>query len=137
MNSVRFILVPILTINLSLVAPCFGQRDVDSLKAANRILAESVTLANVDLFIQQIHPQALGFFKASQFPVQFTPQNDVRDMAPTLLAELSTFITMTLQDAYRVIGDTGVVCSTFSRTPAPLQTRFVLRIRMRVSRNCF
>jgi hypothetical protein len=107
----------------SLIGVCFGQSDIDGLKSSHKLLAETVTSANVDLFVRRIDPQALGFFKNSQSVVQFSTRNTVKDMAPSLLAELSAFMSVTMQDKYRVIGDTGIVCSTFSRTPTTGQDK--------------
>jgi hypothetical protein len=94
-----------------------GQSDIDSLKASHRLLVEAVATGNIDLFVPRIHPRALGFFKNSQLVVKLSPQKTAADMAPSLLADLSTLVSTAMQDEYRVEGDTGVVCSTFSRTP--------------------
>ena len=95
----------------------FGQSDVDSLKASHRLLAEAVTTANVDLFVKRVHPRALGFFRMSQYSIQFSPRQPLQEMAPTLLADLSLFVSTTLKDVYEVIGETGIVCTTYTRTP--------------------
>jgi hypothetical protein len=99
-------------------APLSGQSETDNLKAAHRLLWQAVESANVDLLVQRVHPSALGFFRASQFPIEFSPQKSVRDMAPTLMTDLSPFVTVPHDLKYRVMGNTGVICATLTRTPA-------------------
>ena len=95
----------------------YGQSDIDNLKAAHRLLWQAVESANVDLLVQRVHPNALGFFKASQMPIEFSASKSVREMAPSLMVDLSPFVTVAHEVKYSVLGDTGVICATLARTP--------------------
>ena len=99
-------------------ATLLGQSELDNLKAAHMLLWQAVESANVDLLVQRVHPNALGFFRASHFPIEFSAEKSVREMAPSLLTDLSPFVSVPHELKYRVLGDTGVICATLTRTPA-------------------
>lgn len=91
---------------------------MDNLKAAHGLLWQAVESANVELLVQRVHPQALGFFRASQFPIEFSAGKSVRDLAPSLMTDLSPFVSVSHDLKYRVVGNTGVICATLTRTPS-------------------
>ena len=95
-----------------------GQSETDNLKAAHRLLWQAVESANVGLLAHRVQPNALGFVKGSQFPIEFSVEKSVQAMAPSLMADLSPFVTAPLELKYRVMGNTGVICATLTRTPA-------------------
>jgi hypothetical protein len=123
MTKGRFALRRILTLvflaGLLGSATLFGQSETDNLKAAHRLLWQAVESANVDLLVQRVHPNAFGFFRGSQIPIEFSMEKGVRDLAPSLMADLSPFVTLPHELKYHVIGNTGVICATLTRTPAP------------------
>ncbi len=52
--------------------------DVASLRIAHAIVIEAFNSGDLARMETSIHPQALGFFRLSQFPVQLTRRNGVK-----------------------------------------------------------
>ncbi len=81
-----------------------------SLKAAHSLFMESLKSADVNALEASVHPRALGFFNVSQRAVLLT--------ARSIFSDFARFARTATQDDYRVVGDTGVVCSTLQLVPA-------------------
>ena len=91
--------------------------DEDQLKATHTVFLEGAKTGNLDLLAALIHPQALGFMRESQSVVQLKPTYGALELLPPLLADLSRFMLTPYEKVYRVIGDTGIVCSITRATP--------------------
>ena len=89
-----------------------------SLKAAHSLFMESLKSADVDSLQASIHPRALGFFRASQRAVLLTARRNIAVLAPSIFSDFARFARTATQNDYRVVGDTGVVCSTLQLVPA-------------------
>jgi len=83
--------------------------DVASLKIAHGILIEAFDSGDMARLKTSIHPQALGFFRLAQFPVQLTRRKGVKELGPALSAELARFARTDYESEYLVVGDTGIV----------------------------
>lgn len=93
--------------------PCSASQGVASLEAAHALLVQAVDSGNIELVAKSVHPRALGFFRGSQFPVVLTPQHGIREVLPQLLTELSDLIATPYDSEFKVIGQSGIVCSRF------------------------
>ncbi len=91
--------------------------DVASLRIAHAILIEAFDSGDLARMEKSIHPQALGFFRLSQFPVQLTRRNGVKEIGPALSADLARFATTDYDSKYLVVGDTGIVLNRVALTP--------------------
>jgi len=91
--------------------------DEDELKAVHKLMVEAAKTGNLQMLESAIHPQALGFMRESQFPIQLKPDYGVRDFLPPFLADLSRFLVTPYESIVRVVGGTGVVCVTNTAVP--------------------
>ena len=89
-----------------------------SLKAAHSLFMESLKSADVNALEASVHPRALGFFNLSQRAVLLTARRNIGVLAPSIFSDFARFARTATQDDYRVVGDTGVVCSTLQLVPA-------------------
>ncbi len=87
--------------------------DEASLKAAHTLLMEAIRSADVAAIEESVHPRALGFFRASIFPVMLTTRYTAKDVAPYIIGDFVRFTRTTTQSEYLVVGSTGIVCDTF------------------------
>lgn len=90
----------------------------ESLKVVHDTLINSVTKGNAAAVQMMIHPQALGFFRDSQFPAQVGGDYTTTDALPSVLADISSFVTFpTTKTVFRVLGNVGVVLMTATLEP--------------------
>jgi hypothetical protein len=80
-------------------------------------LIQALEFPNIERMETGIHPQALGFFQHSQLTVKLSRQLGVKEIAPTLSADLSNSGKKTYDSEYLVVGDTGIVCSRMVLAP--------------------
>lgn len=89
-----------------------------SLKVAHEAMISSMTSGNMPVLQAMIHPQALGFFRESQFPVQIRGDYTAADAVPSVIAELGRFVAIPMTSTvYRVIGQAGIVCMASALQP--------------------
>jgi len=112
LTRLTILIIAIFLIPANLVAV-----DEASLQAAHQMLIQAVDKSDVEMLISTVHPRAVAFFRPSQQPVQLTRTNSMRELAPSLLADLAKFSATTYGRVYRVYGDTGVVLATVAMTP--------------------
>ena len=91
--------------------------DVASLRIAHAILIEAFDSGDLARMEKSIHPQALGFFRLSQFPVQLTRRSGVKELGPAISADLARFAKTDYESEYLVVGDTGIVLNRVALTP--------------------
>jgi len=91
--------------------------EVASLRIAHAILIEAFNSGDLARMETSIHPQALGFFRLSQFPVQLTRRNGIKELGPAIAADLAKFATTDYESEYFVVGDTGIVLNRVALTP--------------------
>jgi hypothetical protein len=101
---------------LGWAAPTLAQRapDEQSLKVAHDTVMSAVKSANLTVLQALIHPRALGFYRDSQFPVEIRSDYTAADALPSVLTDLSRFVSVPTSSVYRVVGQVGVVCMTAS-----------------------
>jgi len=87
--------------------------DEASLKAAHTLLMEAIRSADVTAIEESVHRRALGFFRASIFPVMLTTRYTAKDVAPYLIGDFVRFTRTTTQSEYLVVENTGIVLNTF------------------------
>ena len=83
----------------------------DELKTVHTVFAQAATTGGVQQVAALIHPQALGFMRASQSLVQLKP-GGASDILPALLADVARFEVTPYDVVFRVVGDSGVVAAT-------------------------
>ena len=91
------------------VAAAQGAADEPSLKLTHETVIKSVTSANLTTLQAIVHPRAAGFFKDSQQLVQLGGTVTANDVLPTLISDLSRFVSIPTDTEYRVIGPAGIV----------------------------
>ncbi len=91
--------------------------DVASLRIAHAIVIEAFNSGDLARMETSIHPQALGFFRLSQFPVQLTGRNGVKQLGPAIAADLARFAKTDYDSEYLVVGDTGIVLNRVALAP--------------------
>ena len=101
---------------LGSAAPALAQSGPgeQSLKVAHDTVMSAVKSANLTVLQALIHPRALGFYRDSQFPVEIRSDYTAADALPSVLTDLSRFVTVPTSSVYRVVGQVGVVCMTAS-----------------------
>ncbi|GEM_PF-2603071 len=89
-----------------------------SLKVVHDTVINSVTKGNVAAVQLILHPQALGFFRESQFPAQVKSGFTTTDALSAVLAELTSFVAFpTTETVYRVVGNVGIALMTATLEP--------------------
>ncbi len=89
-----------------------------SLKVVHDTVINSVTKGNVPAVQLILHPQALGFFRESQFPAQVKSGFTTTDALSAVLTELTSFVAFpTTETVYRVVGNVGIVLMTATLEP--------------------
>ncbi|RPJ56959.1 MAG: hypothetical protein EHM23_22060 [Acidobacteria bacterium] len=90
----------------------------ESLKVVHDTVINSVTKGNVPAVQAVMHPQALGFFRESQFPAQVKGGFTTTDALSSVLAELTSFVALpTTANVYRVVGNVGLALMTATLEP--------------------
>ena len=108
----------LLTIVALLVLVCpLCASDEDDVKATHRIVGDAAKTGNFTLLGSMIHPQAIGFLRESQIPVQLGGDYGVKEFLPSFLANISRFTLTTYNTVFRVVGNTGIVCITNTAVP--------------------
>jgi hypothetical protein len=108
---------------LLLSSSLLGATAEDELKAAHGVVERAVDTGNINLLESVIHPQALGFFRVSQIPVLLTRTYTVRDAVPSVLEDLSNYSNIPYENKFRVVGNTGIVCTTNFQQPRKKSVR--------------
>ena len=90
--------------------PDVNQENLESLKAVHASLTDAVRIGDLEAIARMVHPNSIGFFRQSQFPVRLDIRHTVRDVMPSLLASLSELISASPETEYKVYNTTGVVC---------------------------
>ena len=89
-----------------------GRPDEASLKQVHEIIIKSITAGNLAVVQGMIHPQAVGFFRDSQRPVQLGPELTPANILSTLVADLGHFTSTPTDTGYKVLGTVGIVYMT-------------------------
>jgi SnoaL-like domain len=89
-----------------------GAPDEASLRLAHATIVKAVTSGNLAVIQGLIHPQASGFFRESQQPVQLGPGVTPADILPALVGDLARFVSTQTNTGVRVIGSVGIVNMT-------------------------
>ncbi|HVH29660.1 MAG TPA: nuclear transport factor 2 family protein [Vicinamibacterales bacterium] len=86
-----------------------AQSAQDAVKATHETLVAAVKSGNLTLVQSLIHPQAVGFYRASVRLVELSANYRAADAIPDVLADLGQFVIVPHETSYRVIGGTAVV----------------------------
>jgi hypothetical protein len=86
-----------------------AQSAEDAVKTTHETLVAAVKSGNLTLVQSLIHPQAVGFFRASVRLVELSANYRAADALPDVLADLGQFVIVPHETRYRVIGSTAVV----------------------------
>jgi len=100
-----------------LSASLLGATAEDELKAAHGVVERAVDTGNINILESVIHPRALGFFRISQIPVLLNRNYTVRDAVPAVLEDFSHYSSIPYESKFRVVGNTGIVCTTSYQQP--------------------
>jgi hypothetical protein len=84
----------------------------EALKMTHQTWVAAIKSGNPTMAVPLLHPNALGFFRASQMPVRLGPGYGAQEVVPALLTELAAFDVVPYSVAFHVIGDTGLVLMT-------------------------
>jgi len=104
---------------LALPGSSLAQGDVNSLKTTYTLLLQAVGQGNVGVVQNLVHPQAIGFFADSQFPVILGSKQSVSDVVGTLVTDLAKFTRVQYDAEYRVVGPTGIIAVRATEQPNP------------------
>jgi hypothetical protein len=118
-RSSTLVSVAVLVAVLAAPVASFAQGDVTSLKTVHALLLKAVEQGNVGLVGNLVHPQAIGFFADSQFPVILGSQQSIADVVSTLMSDLAMFTRVQYDAEYRVVGTTGIVAVRATQQPNP------------------
>jgi hypothetical protein len=97
----------------------------ESLKGTHTLLMQAVKSANVAMITSIVHPQAIGFFRESQRPVELKPGVAVGDVVPAILTDLSFFTLTQYETTIRQFGDMGLVVLTSYADSSKKADRFL------------
>ena len=100
-----------------------AEADRESLKAVHRMLLESVKDGNVQTVKRLVHPDAVGFFRESQFVSSIAGAGGMETIVPALSADLVQFSVATYDTTFEVIGSTGLVCAREQQLPQGFQAK--------------
>ena len=81
-----------------------------SLKTAHDSFISAVNSGNLVMAQAMIHPNAIGFFRESVRLVELRAGYGPAEALAAVIKDLSLFNQSDLETAYRVVGNTGIIC---------------------------
>jgi SnoaL-like protein len=86
-----------------------AQSAEQAVRTTHETLVAAVKSGNLTMAQALIHPQAIGFYRASVRLVELSTKYNAAAALPDVLADLGQFVIVPYDSNYRVIGNTAVV----------------------------
>jgi hypothetical protein len=101
-----------------------AQSAEQAVRTTHETLVAAVKSGNLTMAQALIHPQAVGFYRASVRLVELSTKYNAAAALPDVLIDLGQFVVVPSDTHYRVIGNTGVVsmATSMQATAEPRRT---------------